>query len=159
MYSPVHATAGLFLAQVMPNPAAAFLAGVASHYILDAIPHGDTDVGSWMTARHPFKRIAAVEVFDLGIAALVIGWLVIHHADSSWKLVAGAVGGITPDLLWGAKYVLAGLGLRLPLITSWLNIHQRWHTYVHAKKGRDLSFLAGLGYQVVVLVLVLLLYV
>ena len=41
MYSPIHATTGLLLATAIPNPALAFLAGVGSHYILDAIPHGD----------------------------------------------------------------------------------------------------------------------
>lgn len=160
MYSPVHATAGLLIAQAMPNPTAAVLAGVVSHYLLDFVPHGDTGVGPWMTAKSPWARIALVEVVDLGLAALVILQLIARHPTApALILAAGAVGGILPDLLWGLRFVLEKLRWPLPLLLPFLRAHHRWHSAVHCSKQRDIPLLAGLAYQAILVAAVFLLRV
>ena len=41
MFLTIHATSAIVIGQAITNPIGAFLAGLASHYVLDAIPHGD----------------------------------------------------------------------------------------------------------------------
>lgn len=156
MYSPVHATAGLLLAQVMPDPITAFFVGMASHYVLDAIPHGDTHLGSWLTGGHAKRRIAVVESLDLGLAAITILSLLTHHPQQTWlKLVAGAVGGITPDLLWGLRFILDSQHIRIPVITPLLHRHDRLHTWGHAKHRYDINFAVGVLAQGLLVLLAL----
>ncbi len=110
MHSPVHTVAGLLLAQVKPDPVTALAADVASHYLLDAMPHGDTGLR--------------------------------------------AISGITPDLLWGLRFVLDQRGWHIPGLTSFLPRHDRWPTWGHAKHFYDVPFAVGLVVQAVLLSLV-----
>lgn len=158
MYSPVHATAGFFVALAVPNPAIGLPLAVASHYLLDAIPHGDTGLGSWMTVTGSRHRLIIVESIDLGSAALMVGWLIATHpAAAPWYLVAGAVAGILPDLLWGTSYLLGKLFRPIPGLTRLLHWHDRGHSWGHAKPKYDLPFRVGLIGQGLILALVLLL--
>lgn len=158
MYSPVHATAGFFIARAIPNPVLGIVAAVASHYVLDAIPHGDAGFGPWLTAPGVGRRVVIVEGLDLGSAALMVAYLVATHPDrSAWYLVAGAAAGILPDLIWGARYLLDRLRLNIPGLTRFVHLHDGWHAWGHAKAKYDLSFRAGLIFQGVLLGLVLLL--
>lgn len=158
MYSPLHASAGLLLAQAIPNPIAAFFVGVGSHYLLDAVPHGDTGFGSWMTGGNARRRITLVETVDLGLATITVLFLLIRHQGQPWlPLVAGAVGGVTPDLLWGARFVLESLGWRWRPVLGFLHLHDRLHRWGHAKHAYDLPFVVGLVVQAVLLSLVFLL--
>lgn len=157
MYSPVHATAGLLLATVMPDPISAFVVGAGSHYLLDAIPHGDTGLGSWLTGGHAVRRIVTVESVDLGLAAIVVLGFIANHTGQRWvKLVAGAIGGVTPDILWGMRYMLDRNHIQIPLLTPFLHRHDRWHNWGHAKHRYDVNFTVGLITQAVLLFLVLL---
>lgn len=159
MYSPIHAATGLLIAQITPNPAVAFLAGMASHYVLDAIPHGDTGFGSWLTGGHAKRRILTIETVDLGMAAIVVLALVATHPTQWWlKLVAGALGGITPDLLWGLRFVLDSAHITIPGFTRFLHWHDRWHTWGHAKHPYDIPFAAGVVIQLVTLASIFLLH-
>lgn len=159
MYSPIHASTGLMLATVMPDPATAFLAGVASHYLFDAIPHGDMEVGPWMISKDPFKRLLLVEIFDLGIAAAMVIFLVGRYpALPLSTLLAGAIGAILPDLAWGGEFVLRKFKLLPDWLRTILDLHGRWHTWIHAKHHYDMPFLAGLAYQVALVLIVWLIY-
>ena len=153
MYSPLHATTGALLATVMPNPAAAVLAGIASHYILDAIPHGDSLTSGWLSSP---RRIVRVESLDLGTAVFVSWWVIAHHPHSlAWSMALGAIGGVLPDMLWGARLVLDRLGWRIPLFLRGLRWHDKFHAWSHAKPNYDLSFKVGLIGQVILLVFLL----
>lgn len=159
MYSPIHASVGLLLAQYMPNPAAAFVVGAASHYLLDAVPHGDTGLGPWLTGGHARRRILTIETMDLGLATIAVLALVGSHPTTWWlTLVAGAVGGVTPDLLWGVRFVFDSKGWRIPLITPFLHHHDRWHSWGHAKHPYDIPFAAGLIVQAILLTAIFLLH-
>lgn len=158
MYSPVHATAGLLLATLMPDPISALVVGVASHYLLDAIPHGDTHFGAWLTGGHAKRRILVVESLDLGLAAIVVLALITQHPEQCWlTLTAGAIGGILPDLLWGLRFVLDNQKITIPVFTSFLHHHDRWHSWGHAKHAYDIPFTIGILLQGIVLALVFIL--
>lgn len=159
MYSPIHGSVGLLLAQFTPNPVVAFVVGIASHYVLDAIPHGDTGIKDWLHGGHAKRRILTVESLDLGITAIVILSLVSSHPTQWWlKLVAGAIGGILPDLLWGVRFVLDSRGITLPIVTRFLHWHDRWHSWGHAQHRYDIPFAAGIVLQLVALSVIFLLH-
>ncbi len=101
-----------------------------------------------------------MESVDLGLAAIVVLTLVASHPNQGWiKLVAGAVGGITPDLLWGLRLVLDRRGWRIPWLTPFLHRHDHWHSWGHAKHFYDVPFVVGLVIQAVLLSLVFFLHV
>ncbi len=157
MYSPIHAAGGVLLVEHLPNAPTAFLVGAASHYLLDAIPHGDSHFGAWLTSRDPLRRIIFVETLDLGLAALVVIALGLQSpANQTVKLAVGAIGAVTPDLLWGGRFLLDRAGWRIPLLTSFLHHHDRWHGWGHAKAAYDLPFVVGLAIQVGLVIAVLL---
>lgn len=155
MYSPVHATAGVLLAAAIPNPALGLVAAFSSHYLLDAIPHGDEHVGPWMTGANAASRVAAVETADLGLAALMTAALVATFPQhTAGYLVAGAIVAILPDLLWGGAFLLEQVA-GLKKVKTALSWHGRWHTWIHARPSYDVPFGVGLGYQILVLFIVL----
>ena len=158
MYSPVHATAGFFVARLVPHPVLGIVAAVASHYLLDAVPHGDSHFGPWLKDLGRRNRIVAVETLDLGSAALMVTYLVATHPGRPvWYLVAGAVAGILPDLVWGLRYLLDTWRWNAPVIGWLLHQHDRLHNWGHAKASYDISFMAGILSQAIVLGAVLIL--
>ncbi len=155
MYSAVHSSAGLFIARAIPNPILGIAAAIASHYLLDAIPHGDTGFGDWMMSQNASQRIAVVSMIDLGSAALMVSYLVATHpGQAAWYLIAGAIGGILPDLLWGLRFIVDKVH-PLPITSPLLHWHDRLHSWGHAKASYDMSFRAGLLYQGALLGLIL----
>jgi hypothetical protein len=93
MYAVTHFTVGLMLGQVAGNPYAAFALGLASHVILDAIPHSDYS-----------KTIHGIADFVAVMAACYV----------SVRLGAGASGlvggfsGVLPDLEVAIAHLRSG---------------------------------------------------
>lgn len=85
-----HALAGAAIGAVTPNPAAAYTAGVASHFAMDAIPHW----GHPRSRRHWWT----VAVTD-GLTALTVLGVATATAPPGGKLsvAAGVLGACTPD--------------------------------------------------------------
>lgn len=77
-----HATVGALVGSHSPNIAVAFFAGVASHYCLDAIPHQDYSLED--------KQLLRAD------AALASTLLLVNRSP---RALAGALGGIMPDLI------------------------------------------------------------
>lgn len=158
MYSPVHATAGFFAVLFAPQPWLGLPLAVASHYLLDAVPHGDSGLGPWMTSSGQRHRLLTVESIDLGTAALMVAFLIYQHPEkSSWYLLAGAIGGILPDLLWGTRFLIDQSGA-FRALSRLLHIHDQAHTWGHAKPAYDIPFRVGILAQALLLAAVLLLY-
>ncbi|MFY9355727.1 MAG: hypothetical protein WAP39_06195 [Bacillota bacterium] len=93
MYAVTHFTVGLMLGQAAGNPYAAFALGLASHVILDAIPHSDYS-----------KTIHGIADFVAVMAACYV----------SVRLGAGASGlvggfsGVLPDLEVAIAHLRSG---------------------------------------------------
>lgn len=102
-----HILAGTALGLAVGNPVAGFALGLASHFILDAVPH--VDPGTW----HYYEPFSThgLDVRDfttglLDVAAATFGFLVLsgHAPIAAAAPIAGAIGGALPDSL-----VLVGL--------------------------------------------------
>ena len=95
-----HILLGTALGVAVGNPVAGFALGVASHYILDAVPH--TDSGTW----HFYEPFASHSLdardFTMGIldaAAAFFGFLALSSVAPivASGPIAGAIGGALPD--------------------------------------------------------------
>ncbi len=85
-----HVLSGALLGALARRPAAAFAAGIASHFVLDALPHW----GNWGSTRQ-FLR-AAVPDGLVSLAAMG-AFAALAPADRRPAVVAGMAGAALPD--------------------------------------------------------------
>ncbi len=141
-----HAIVGAALTSFMPShPAAAFAAGFASHFALDAIPHVDYHIKS----RSVNPRIGAPMAFDRallqdavtigsdGLFGIMAALFLFSSSANFWAILMGAIGAMLPDPL---QFVHS----RLP--HEPLRTLQRFHLWAHSKKQIKDVFL-GVGSQ------------
>jgi hypothetical protein len=91
-----HVLSGALIGALARRPAAAFAAGAASHFALDAVPHW----GDWASTRH-FLRVA---VPDGLISLAAMGAIAaLAPAERRAAVVAGMTGAALPDIDKPAK--------------------------------------------------------
>ena len=149
MFSPVHVPVGMLLAHSLPGgPLTAFTAGVVSHLLLDALPHGDTGIGHWV-ASAPTRKIRLQRILPMSAADQMITlclFLVLIRSpffqhDSFVQLLAGAAGSVFPDYVTGVRDLL-------PRPPAWLEKLHRLHDRCHFR-GRDpFTIVTGLLFQI-----------
>lgn len=133
MILSTHAVIGAAIATLMPDhPALAFVCGVASHFVIDAIPHWDYPLRSISVKRGPGPALTLNwSLFqDLGLIGLdaffglaIALWLYASPA-AALAVLLGALGAMLPDPLQLAHKVYP----REPLRTL-----QRFHVWIHSK--------------------------
>jgi len=121
--------------------------GVASHLVLDAIPHGDSGIGHWVhsSPNHVTKlqRLLPMVFVDQILAAGVFFLLLsspLLASTAFWTLFAGAFGSILPDYLTGFRDLL-------PKPPRWLESIHRFHEKCHYRGHDPLSIRGGLVFQ------------
>ena len=85
-----HVLAGALVGLAAPGPVSAFVGGVASHVVLDVVPHwGD----------RPLDEVMPIAVAD-GLAGLAVIGVVWWRTPPRlrWRVLAGMAGGSVPDL-------------------------------------------------------------
>ena len=129
MFLTVHAAAGAAIGVTTDNLALAFILGIASHFILDIIPHGDESIIHWGLFKSKTSKLATAAMLDgFILLAVFIYWL--QNADFSLlpNILAGMFGGIAPDALWGL-HELTGA----PILNQYRKLHQWFHTVIQKK--------------------------
>lgn len=160
MFSSPHATTAVLLSTATDNPLAAFIVGVLSHTLLDAIPHGDQrffeskiDAEGFPTfaskkEARKFNIIGSCELFVAGIVVVAI--IMLTDRD---PLIVGlaALGGVLPDLLIPVVHQ--------PFVPKRVrHAYDIWNFSVHdAVRKKDLPWRLGFALQFVYFVVVLLL--
>lgn len=106
MFLTVHATTALVIAQGLENPAAAFIGGLVSHHVLDAIPHGDDALLQRFKPEQHTHVIAMMGAIDIVVMLL---WLWFLYQAGLWPQfgasVAAIIGAIMPDFMMGAYLI------------------------------------------------------
>lgn len=143
MYLSVHGTAALVVAQASPNPLFAFIFGIASHLILDLIPHGDEFIVHGFSKQKAMRRRLGAAMLDTIVllfllATYYVSTPTINLTITGWALV----GALLPDFL-EAVY----------LITEWkpLEPWHNWHESLHDFFKHHLHWTQGVIVQVMVL--------
>ena len=86
-----HVLCGAAIGAAVGRPAAALPLGVASHFVLDAIPHW----GGWMSEQH-FLRVAVADGLT-GLGAMAAAYALAPRGRRA-AVLAGMVGAALPDL-------------------------------------------------------------
>ena len=100
MFITVHSAIGIAAVTALgtQNPIAAFSLGWLLHYVGDAIPHGDEQLGAWcMSRRRPTLTMGAVFVVDILVLMTVLA--VVHLVYGLTPVMLAVVAGSAmPDL-------------------------------------------------------------
>lgn len=132
MVLSTHAFVGALAGRLLPeSPLAAFFVGFASHFLLDAIPHWDYKLSSIKGAgmekdmhvrSRAFLRDSLKMLTDLVLGVLLVWFAIREVPGAPMSMIAGAIGGFTPDalqfLFWKVR--------REPLVSI-----QRFHAWIH----------------------------
>lgn len=146
MFLTTHAAIGALIAQQIPGQHfLAFTLGIASHFLSDIIPHGDTKQYKDYVSGRGVKKAVAYVMIDAAIAIYFI--LFLFNADiptNRLTVSMGIAGGILPDLLVAVYEVWRVKGLR------WFHrLHFFFHNMVSEKK--DMTLASGFAMQVMFL--------
>src|SRR3989344_9572997 len=102
MFLTVHAAAGVIVGIQTGNPIIGFFAGLASHFILDMVPHGDQDLvdGNDTFSKKEKKILHKVGNID---TVIMLAELVMLYATGlmplTFSVTAALVGALLPDFL------------------------------------------------------------
>jgi hypothetical protein len=128
-----HAVVGAAIASLIPDhPLGAFLAGVASHFAIDAIPHWDYPLRSMFRGADkgailPIDRGLFVDFVLIaldGCVGLALGLWLFATPATMVTIVLGIFGGLLPDPLQFVNRLYPHEPLRSL---------QRFHSWIHSK--------------------------
>lgn len=146
MFVTTHAAIGALIASQFPgHPYIAFFLAVASHFLSDIIPHGDTHLYKGYVAGFKVKRALAYVLVDSIVAMFLTMYVLNSDIFVDRRTVTiGIIAGVLPDFLVGVYELFK---------FKWLKWFHRVHFFFHnmVTEHRDLSFRSGFVMQVVVL--------
>lgn len=141
MYLTIHAAIGGAIGQFINEPALAFLIGIISHLLSDAIPHGDEDIIKWKLFKSDTVKMAVAASIDfIALTALVVYWLTNTPLSQMSGLIYGLAGAMAPDALWGFHELT-----RTPLLHWYRDFHTKFH-YIFGH--RHLTIVQGFMVQI-----------
>lgn len=151
MFIAVHAAVAIAATQTLGSPALAGLIGLASHFALDIIPHGD-DVIYDRCQDNGWSRLKYGLVFGLPDVILWLGliiWISLSGITANTTVaVTAAIGAALPDFLWGLAALFPN--------SRWLATFDLLHNRMHHLLGRCLVRpWIGYGVQLTILVIAL----
>ncbi len=160
MFSTPHATTAILLSTATGNPLAAFVVGVLSHTLLDAIPHGDQrffqskiDAEGFPTfaSKEEARKFNVIGTVELVVAALVVAAIIFFTDRDPLLTALAAFGGVLPDLMIPVVHQ--------PFIPKRIrHAYDIWNFSVHdAVRKKDLPWRVGFALQCAYLVVVLVL--
>jgi len=137
---------GALVGQNVATPGLAFCLGVASHFLLDIIPHGDSQLYYNYKAGVKSGKSVAYTAFDSAVAVILFIFLLqtAPYASRS-TMVSGVIGGIFPDFL-----VALGEGVPIRPLRWFQNLHMRIHDGIASRLG-NISLRAGIFMQLILL--------
>lgn len=132
MVLTTHAIAGAAVASLNPSrPVSGFFAGFVFHFILDAIPHWEYRIRSGFVdpkigSRFSIDRDFLVDILRIGsdfTLGVVLSFTLFYSAEFALAVLAGILGGITPDAL---QFVYGRIK-KGPIIYL-----QKFHEWIHS---------------------------
>ena len=148
MFITVHATVGAIIGEQTNNIWVALVLGFLSHFVFDAIPHGDQN----LLDKEPTKKSKAAKFFKFFVLdALVLSaafslYFNFHLFDNWLPVLAGAFGAILPD-------GISGLNLILPRSPAWMRwVYKKNRDMHYIFNGFTIQFPAGLAVQFITMI-------
>lgn len=150
MFITTHALVGALIGEQFPNaPAWAFVLAVASHFITDIIPHGDSKLYKGYVSGSKMRRAIAYVTVDTLVALLgVLAMFNTKFIDHRAAISMGILGGVLPDMLVAICELL-----RVKQLRWFYKLHFFFHNLIISRKG-DIPLGVGMALQIVMLALV-----
>jgi len=161
MYLTTHTSAGMLIGVLLPHPAAAFAAGVASHAVLDMIPHEPAEdrINTYPKdgehSSSTIRRRISINLFDLvGVfCVIILGWflsnLVPAKPDIFTGMIFGIVGSLLPDCIIMLTFFLDSRFLRW-----FFSVHYRIHFVIsHVSVPQKLSIAYQLLFSCILIII------
>lgn len=102
MYLTVHGSAAILIATKVVNPWWAFILAFISHFILDAIPHGDEKIfDAGLPSKKRYQRILTATAIDFVILMIYTYFIITKLPLDPTLIFIAILGAILPDILWG----------------------------------------------------------
>jgi hypothetical protein len=137
---------GALIGQNVPTPGLALPLGVASHFLLDMVPHGDAKLwNEYKSGTSLAKSLIYTAIDSVAAVGIFIYLLETAPYASRGTMIAGVIGAILPDFL-----VAVGEGMKTRPFLWFQRQHMRIHNGFASRLG-DLSFRAGVFMQLIVL--------
>jgi hypothetical protein len=153
MFLVVHGSVGALLGIAAPHPLAAFVLGVASHYVLDVVPHGDDALFIDHDPQTRTRKLMLAGLIDAALLGAVGAVLMMSGALSlTWSILAGVVGGVLPDALQAVTI----LRPNFPGMQTLQRMHDYFHSNLIRARG---STTGGMLRQAATLVVAIILLV
>ena len=150
MLFSTHATVGAALGVATGNPILGFLAGAASHHVLDAIPHFDQGTfyiikpgPSYLgRIREPYETSGfdgntcdwMMLFIDWGVALVIFGVIFYIIPPEKWpSVIIGALGGILPDVIDSSPLWSRELREKIKVVASYHSFHLFFHWTVEKR--------------------------
>ncbi|MDO8513651.1 MAG: hypothetical protein Q7S37_04065 [bacterium] len=140
MFLSQHAVAGSAVAVATGNPILGFFAALASHQLLDDLPHIDGVIVKNQDNKYVYEKSSKwsenlffLAYIDVIITALIIGTILVL-TDNKLLVLSGAAGGVLTDFLdlvpwWKDRFRATWIGRR------WHRIHQFGHYHLQETTG------------------------
>ncbi len=147
MFVTTHALLGALVAEQVPHePWLAFVLGMATHFLSDIIPHGDTAMYKGYISGSKVKRAIAYAAIDSCVAIATVLFLFnTKFFENRFSISMGIIGGILPDFLVAVYEVFR---------FKWLRWFHRLHFYFHnliCSHHGDMAFSSGFAMQMIFL--------
>lgn len=133
-----HYLVGVASAAALQNPIIALPVALASHFVLDALPH----FGLKYSKRNN-KVLIAVAIFDLFLLSFAIALTISNF--TLWQVVAGLLA-VSPDFAWVYRFIVKTNFGKLPPPPS--NAFNTWHSQIQryeSKSGAIVEIVALIG--------------
>lgn len=145
MFLVIHAAAGATLGAQVQNPFLAFFLGLISHYLLDAIPHGDEKLRQDFEDKHRIKCTFIVGIdFVLTILTIItMVWL--DAPPNPLGLASGIFGALLPDFIQLIYFLSSH-----PWLKKFSNLHNAFH---YNNTRFNLGYIRGFLFQAIILIL------
>jgi hypothetical protein len=124
MLTTPHAAAGVAIGAIIGNPVLVIPVALASHFVLDSIPHWQETLAPYTPNKKTYVRVPLDIVLALGITVLAAHWQP-QLAAAIWT---GAVFANVPDL---DTIVVVMPKLRKGLVAKYWN----WHCKIQRETG------------------------
>jgi len=160
MILTIHALVGTTAAGLFPgNPAGAFLSGLASHYLIDRIPHYEYELASKSLDTESEAKVClelnrhlALDFLKIGLdfsVGIFLSWLLFHNTLPLPIIFLGILGGVLPDF---------GQFLYLVLRCFPFNKIHKIHRFFHSPVALEQKKWLGYFSQFIVLFFILAVY-
>lgn len=135
------------MGEYINNSFLAFLAGFASHFLLDIIPHGDQGMLEKVKRGSGIRKVLALTTIDNTILIIFISLLYnnkicIYHGAASFAII----GSILPDLI---------IGLNAIVKNRIVQFFYDFHKSLHYALGIKINLTSGIIIQILTFLLIL----